>query len=236
MNVLALAAHPDDLEILCAGTLARFVIAGHRVVMCRAGSGDKGHSTIPSSELVKLRAREADAAAAVIGAEPLGLGYPDGCMYPDDEDTRNRFVDAIRFAEADVIITHHPDDYMVDHRAVSKLAFDASFLATLPYLVTAHPPIAHVPPIYYMDTLAGLGFQPTEWVDITETMQLKRDALAKHLTQADWLQTDTMGNVRPLDFIEIIARFRGLQCAVLYAEAFRPCQAWLRNAPKRLLP
>jgi N-acetylglucosamine malate deacetylase 1 len=234
MNILALAAHPDDLEILCAGTLARYVRAGHHVVMCRAGTGDKGHTTIPSAELVEMRKKEAERAAEIIGAEPLGLGYPDGGMFPENEETRLHFVDAIRQACPDLIITHHPEDYMVDHRAVSKLAFDASFLASLPYLVTDHAPIPKAPPIYHMDTLAGMGFQPAEYVDITTTMQVKRDALAQHRSQADWLKV--MGDIHTLEFIEVIARFRGFQCGVAYAEGFVPCQTWLRRTPERLLP
>ncbi len=69
MRILAVGAHPDDLEILCAGTLARFVAGGHHVVMAHACRGDKGHGKIPPQEIGEIRDREAQAAAAVVGAD-----------------------------------------------------------------------------------------------------------------------------------------------------------------------
>jgi LmbE family N-acetylglucosaminyl deacetylase len=76
MRVLAVGAHPDDLEILCGGTLARFVAEGHHVVMAHACWGDKGHGEIPHNQVAQVRDREAKAAAKVMGADSMVLGFP----------------------------------------------------------------------------------------------------------------------------------------------------------------
>jgi LmbE family N-acetylglucosaminyl deacetylase len=76
MRVLAVGAHPDDLEILCGGILARFVAEGHHVVMAHACWGDKGHGGIPHNQVGQVRDREAKAAAKVIGADSMVLGFP----------------------------------------------------------------------------------------------------------------------------------------------------------------
>jgi LmbE family N-acetylglucosaminyl deacetylase len=74
MRILAVGAHPDDLELLCAGTLARYASEGHQVIMCHAGIGDKGHFHIPNDELASIRRKEAQDSASRIGAESVCLG------------------------------------------------------------------------------------------------------------------------------------------------------------------
>jgi len=78
MRILGIGAHPDDFEINCGGTLARFHQRGHHVVMAFACSGDKGHFRIPPAELADIRKQEAQESAAVIQAESIWLGYHDG--------------------------------------------------------------------------------------------------------------------------------------------------------------
>lgn len=95
MRVLAIGAHPDDLEILCGGTLARFAQRGDPVTMLVMSDGSAGHAQIPAPELAAIREREARAAAAVIGAELVWLGLPDEFVF-NDEPTRRRLLDAIR--------------------------------------------------------------------------------------------------------------------------------------------
>jgi LmbE family N-acetylglucosaminyl deacetylase len=154
LRVLAVGAHPDDVEFRCGGTLAKYVAAGHHVTMCYATTGDKGHLQIPPAELAKVREQEARAAAAVIGADVIWMGYPDGELYVIPE-TRMAFLDMIRQANADIILTHCREAYHPDHVAVSELVFAANYLSTVPHLKTAHPAIDHVPPIYHMDVNTG---------------------------------------------------------------------------------
>jgi N-acetylglucosamine malate deacetylase 1 len=233
MRVLAVGAHPDDLEILCGGTLARYVQDGHHVTMCVATDGTAGHKKIKPKELGAIREREARAAAQVIGADFLWLGFTDELVF-DDEGTRLTFVDAIRQARPDMIITHTSTDYHPDHRTVSKLVFDASFVASLPNIETEHVAHALVPPIFTMDTLAGKGFHPTEYVDISATIEAKRKMLACHESQVTWLKDHD--NIDIMEFMETVARARGFQCNVTYAEGFCSEDVWPRKSPQRLLP
>jgi LmbE family N-acetylglucosaminyl deacetylase len=233
MRVLAVGAHPDDLEILCGGTLARFVAEGHHVIMAHACWGDKGHGEIPHEQVAGIRDQEARAAAQVIGAEPVVLGFPDCELYVNEQSTV-RFVDMIRVAKPDLIITHHPNDYHSDHNAVTKLVLDASFSATLPYYVTDEPPHPIAPPIFFMETLVGLNFTPDEYVDISTTIEIKKQAMSKHVSQITWIKEHHATDI--LDMIETTARFRGWQCGVPYAEGFQSMREWGRVFPKRLLP
>lgn len=236
MRVLAVGANPDDIEFLCAGTLAKYVKQGHEVVMRYVTKGDKGHYHIPPEELAELRKGEAEKAAAIIGVEVKGLGFPDLDLYYDRE-TKMIFVEMIRGTRPDLIITHDPNDYMSDHRMTSQLVFDASFCASLPHYKTKEGKYkAHdkIPPIFYMDTVAGVGFSPSDYVDITDTFQLKKRMLSEHKTQVTWMKEHD--NIDFLEFMEEIARMRGEQAGVRYAEAFRRLEVWPRLVAGRLLP
>ena len=88
MRILAVGAHPDDLEILCGGTLARYVQEGHEVVMCHATLGNRGSFVHTSEEIGRIRREEARAAAAVAGAESVTLGLTDGEVNAADPEQR----------------------------------------------------------------------------------------------------------------------------------------------------
>jgi len=83
MNILAVGAHPDDVEINCAGTLAKFASMGHKVFICTATSGNIGSATLPKDEIGALRKKEAAKSAAIIGAEYMCLDYDDELFYED---------------------------------------------------------------------------------------------------------------------------------------------------------
>lgn len=233
MKVLAVGAHPDDIEILCAGTLARFARDGHEVVMAHASVGDKGHGEIEHHEVGQVRQAEALEAAAVVGASSVTMGFRDGEIAVNDENMR-RVVDVIRLVAPDLIITHHFDDYHGDHNAVTRLVVDGSFLASLPYYITSLPAHATACPIFFMDTLAGIGFEPTDYVNISDTIHLKKAAMERHQSQITWLREHHSSDI--LDFIDTVAAFRGLQCGAQYAEAFQAFRAWGRLSTRRLLP
>ena len=234
MRVLAVGAHPDDLEILCGGTLARFVQEGHDVVMCHAARGDRGSYVHTREEAAGIRADEARRAAKVAGATWATLGFSDGEIVAADPDQRRAVVELVREARPDLIITHARDDYMSDHNEISRLVFDCSFHATLPLLETGKAHHDRVTPLYYMDTVMGLGFAPTEFVDVTKTIEAKVAMLEAHASQLAWLRDHD--GVDIVEQMRTMTRFRGQQCGVRYAEAFAPCLAWLRPSTTRLLP
>jgi len=235
MNVLAIGCHPDDLEIGCYGTLAKYVKEGHKVFVCHVANGSLGHVVIEPDELRRVRDKEARAAAALIGAEPIIINSVDDLTVDSSKDSiRRELVNAIRYAKPDVIITHNPDDYMRDHEETSKLAYDASFACSVVHYETEESGFYNIVPLYYMDTLAGVNFLPTEYVDITETIDLKIEALDCHQSQIKWMREHD--NIDFLDFYKTCSKFRGLQCGAGFAEGFRPAMCWPRMVPKRLLP
>jgi N-acetylglucosamine malate deacetylase 1 len=234
VRVLAVGAHPDDLEILCGGTLARYVREGHAVTMCHASRGDRGSSTGTRDEVARTRDAEARTAAEIAGADHVSLGLSDGEIAAGDTRQRELVIDLVRETRPDVIITHAPTDYMSDHNEISKLVFDCSFHATLPLLETARPHHDTVTPIYFMDTLMGLDFVPTEYVDVTQTIEAKVAMLEAHASQLTWLREHD--GVDIVENMKTVAAYRGLQCSVKYAEAFRQCQTWLRTTTRRYLP
>jgi N-acetylglucosamine malate deacetylase 1 len=234
MRVLAVGAHPDDLEILCGGTLARYVAEGHDVVMCHATKGDRGSFEYTSDEVARIRDAEAARAAEIAGAEHVSLGLSDGEVNAADPAQRLLVIDLVREAQPDVILTHSPGDYMVDHNEISKLVFDASFLSSLPLLETSKPNHPVVAPLYFMDTVGGLGFDPTEFVDVTETIETKARMLEAHESQLRWLKDHD--GVDIVEQMRTATAHRGFQCGVRYAEGFAACRTWLRGTTKRLLP
>ncbi len=234
MKVLAVGAHPDDLEILCGGTLARFAQDGYEVVMCHVSRGDRGSFVHTSEEISRIRSEEARRAAEICGAEATTLGQSDGDVNAADPEQRRLMIDLVRETQPELIITHHPGDYMGDHNETSKLVFDCSFHATLPLLETTKPNYRNVTPIYYMDTLMGLGFQPSEYVDVSAVIDTKTAMLEAHQSQLTWLRDHD--GVDVVEQMRTVSRFRGLQCGVEYAEGFVPCLTWLRPTTSRLLP
>jgi N-acetylglucosamine malate deacetylase 1 len=234
MRVLAVGAHPDDLEILCGGTLARFVQDGHEVVMCNVSLGDRGTFEHTSEEIAEIRRREARRAAELIGANHITLGFSDGEVDAGDDDQRTAMVDLVRDVRPDLIVTHSTGDYMSDHDETSKLVFECSFHATLPLFESKRPHYDKVTPIYYMDTVMGLGFHPTEYVDVTSTIETKVAMLEAHETQLTWLRDHD--GIDIVEQMRVVTRFRGVQCRVEYAEGFTPCLTWPRVPTRRLLP
>ena len=234
MNILAVGCHPDDLEIACGGTIAKYTKQGHKVFMCVVASGNMGHKIIQPEELAKIRYNEAKKAAEVLGAEFISLSVGDLLVDSNDQSITDNMIDIVRYAKPDLIITHNSDDYMRDHTETSNLVFSASFSASITNRVTKHEVFNAIPPIMYMDTLAGMNFIPTEYSDISDTIEQKMEALACHDSQIAWMREHD--KIDFLDFVRTCSKYRGLQCGTAYAEGFRPCINWPRVAAKRLLP
>ncbi len=219
MRVLAVGAHPDDLEILCAGTLARYTERGDTVFMAVSTDGAGGSTTLPEREISRIRQAEARASAAVIGAQPVWLGYPERRLY-DNDGTRQRYIELVREARPDVIITHDPvNDYHPDHLATGQILWSIRVMVVQQNIPTQHPPLEAIPDLYFMDTIAGINFTPQTYVDISATMALKRQMLSAHQSQLE-LMRERYG-LTLLEFMEIGSAFRGLQASVRFAEAFR---------------
>lgn len=229
-----MGAHPDDIEISCAGTLARYVNDGTRVTVLTLSSGDKGTFDLPAETITTIREGECREAAAVIGAEWMGFGIPDGTIVWG-ETLHTRMIQAIQTIEPDLIITHSPDDYMSDHVETSKAVTNASFFTMCPQFCTKDgKPASKVVPVFFMDNICGVGFLPNEYVDITDTFDAKIAMYEKHASQHTYLEER-----QNQDFFEVIktsARYRGFQSGVTYAEGFRRYDVSPRISCARLLP
>lgn len=234
MNILAIGCHPDDLEGCCGGTLAKYAKQGHQVFMGSITNGSVGHRVIPSDELKQIRLKEARAAAKIIGAEHFCIGADDLTVEASNMELLKAVVEIVRWSKPDLVITHNPQDYMRDHEQTSELVTSAAFCATVHHLSTKSPDYNRLVPVYYMETAAGVDFCPTDYVDISDVIDVKLSALNCHESQIKWLKDHD--GIDFLDTMRMISRFRGNQCGVAYAEGFRHFNGWQRFATTRLLP
>jgi LmbE family N-acetylglucosaminyl deacetylase len=220
-RVLAVYAHPDDPEVSCAGTLARWAGEGAdvRLVVCTRGDkGTRDPKTDPT-ELVARRAAEADAAATVLGLTAHeNLGYPDGEV-ENDLGLRAALVERIRSFRPDVVVSCDPTAVFFgsryvnhhDHRGVGFAVLDACTpMANSPlYFPDAGDP-HQVATIYLSGTL-----QPDTWIDIAATLDLKVEALRCHRSQVGD-DLELVGEV-----VRRRAASAGVDAGVEHAEAFR---------------
>lgn len=235
MRVLAVGCHPDDLEIACAGTLRKYVEEGAEVYMCHVANGNMGHVKILPDPLAEIRATEAQKSGEIIGAKKVfNLGVGDTYINRFTAEVVDALADVVREVRPDVIITHNDVDYMQDHVETSRLVFNGSFTATVAHLSVRQAAFGEFVPIFYMDTLVGVDFIPTHYVDITEQIEIKLKALACHESQVGWMLEHD--HIDFIDMVRTCSRYRGYQCGVTYAEGFRPCTVYPRMTTKKLLP
>jgi LmbE family N-acetylglucosaminyl deacetylase len=194
-RVLAVFPHPDDIEILCAGTLIRLREAGFELHVATMTSGDKGSMELDRLEITSVRLREAERAAEVIGAASYRcLGFQD-LEIVFDNDSRRIVAELVRRVDPALVFTTPPADYMADHEITSRLVRDACFNAAVRNYETGGdaPPASRVPALYYSDPIGGhdiLGRPApvTCVVDVTAQIEQKSAALACHESQRSWLQ------------------------------------------------
>jgi LmbE family N-acetylglucosaminyl deacetylase len=220
-RVLAIYAHPDDLEVSCGGTLARWAAAGAVVHIVVCTQGDKG-SFDPDTDteaLARQRAQEATAAAEVLGAHGIDhLGYEDGTI-SNDVSLRGRLVELVRRIRPEVVICPDPTASFFgasyvnhhDHREVGWATVDACAPAASSPLY--FPEVG--PPHAVTSLLLSGTLEPDVWADITETVTCKAAALRCHRSQ--------VGGNEPFidDWVRQRAASEGVKAGVRYAECFR---------------
>jgi N-acetylglucosamine malate deacetylase 1 len=166
MRILAIGAHPDDLEIYAWGALYAWAAMGAELVLAVATDGAAG-GRMPPAELARLRAEEARTAAMALGTEPILLGFPDGGL-ATEPNLVTRLSELVRDYAPDLLLSHAPNDYHADHRALSAAASQACGFAA---------------PFLQMDTMNGTGFRPTNWIDATPHWAAKCAAIRAHESQ-----------------------------------------------------
>ena len=196
MKILALGAHPDDIEIFMYGLVSTYKKEGNQVFTMIATDGSKGGS--PKDDLLsKKREKEAIAGLKKI-SKPIFLNIPDGELGEDPEHRRTIKENILKIMP-DLIITHSQNDYHSDHRSLS---FITSSVAS------------HYIPVLYSDTLMGINFNPNFYIDITDHFLLKKEAIMKHKTQKP---------ERFIDLAKLMNSYRAAQCNAAkgkYAEAY----------------
>lgn len=237
MNVLAVGCHPDDLEICAGGTLAKCAKRGDKVTMCVLGNGSAGHKVYSMEEIAAIRLKEAQKSAAIIGAEYINLGVDDMFLRQNYDLLVKRVSDVIRKVQPDFIITHGPDEYMVDHSITNKIVFDATMAATVYHYPTDHPeyPVFEkFTPIFMMENTSLVNSFPEIFVDITDEIETKVKMYECHESQIEWLKVHDDSDTS--EAIKSFARTRGLQCDTGYVEGFTVLKQSHHLPLKRYLP
>jgi LmbE family N-acetylglucosaminyl deacetylase len=225
-RILAVVAHPDDAELLCAGTLARARGDGASIGICVLCQGDKGQPEKPLDRLADVRQAEMSAAASLLGANLFVAGFPDGEL-ADTPDQRGKLIEIFRQFRPTLVLAHSQSDYHADHRAAAALAEAATWFAASRGHPTAAPPLPTQPALWWLDTVNMSGFEPGFFVDIGPLVELKHQMLRCHNSQ---LQRGAAGDFSPLeDLMKLQYTARGAQAGVSAAEAFRAHLAWKRT-------
>jgi LmbE family N-acetylglucosaminyl deacetylase len=235
VTVLAVGAHPLDVFFLCGGTLARYARGGHDIHIAVMSEPTSESDSVRIDDVTAIREAETERAASLIGAMIHYLRIP-GFSVRDDSETRLRVAELIRKAVPHVVVTHDPGDYHTDHQQTSAVVMTAAMMARQVTVVTESPPfpLPVGPEVVFMDTIAGLGFEPEEFVDITSVYDTKRRMIECYETEvAEWQDHPVLSW---LEWMEVNSRYRGIQVGARYAEAFRRAQKWVYRTTERLLP
>jgi LmbE family N-acetylglucosaminyl deacetylase len=226
--VLAVGAHPDDVEFLMAGTLALLYKKGYDISIATVCTGDMGSRELRNQEIASVRFKESTNSAKILGASYTCLGRSDLHLVFDNP-TRFEAVELIRKLDPDIVITHSPEDYMIDHQLTADLMWDACFNAPIPNYTTnqANPakPTSRIPFLFYADAIGGRNrfgerVRVDFYVDISSTIGIKEKMLAQHRSQREWLRAQHGID----EYILQMRRWseaRGSEVGRKYAEAFR---------------
>lgn len=225
-RVLAVVAHPDDAELLCAGTLARAKEDGAKIGACVMCKGDKGQPNKPIRNLTAVRRSEMRAAAKILGTELFLAEFSDATL-ADGYPWRLKLIEIFRQFKPTLVLAHAPEDYHPDHKAASQLAEAASWSCASRGQKTKTPAMDSPPELWWMDTINMSGFMPEFYVDISRQFEIKKRMLSCHKSQ---LARGRDGDFSPLsELMELQFRARGMQSGVFAAEAFRLHKAFKRT-------
>jgi len=227
-TILAVMAHPDDAELTCAGSVARWIREGDRAVLVVASDGARGgkHRDAAHQAMAPTRQAEQQASADLIGFDQaVYLGFPDGDMR-DEDALRGALVEQIRRVRPDVAMVMDPltvifqDSYVNhrDHRVLGMAMLDALYPAAsnagyFPEQLEAGLPLHKVP-----ELLLAATERPNYWVDISDTLEVRFEALRCHASQIRlWPDNGEVLIEQQRREAETIGAEHGFR----YAEAFR---------------
>lgn len=192
-SVLAIAAHPDDIEFVMSGTLMRLAECGWQLHYFNIANGCCGSMTLDRKACAAVRLAEAQAAAKLLGA----TFYPPICddlaiLYTSE--LLAKVAAVVRQAQPKIVLTHALVDYMEDHQNTARLAQTAAFSRSMPNFMSdpavetydQEVTVYHAQP-HGNRTPIGELVKPTHHVDVSTLMDRKRELLLAHASQAQWL-------------------------------------------------
>jgi LmbE family N-acetylglucosaminyl deacetylase len=195
MNVLAIGAHPDDIEYGCGGTLTKYAQKGHAVHLFVASDGGLGGDRA-------LRRREQEESAIILGVSKVFWGGYDDTEVPMNRELIARIEEVIREVRPTMIFVNFPDDTHQDHRHLAQSTTSAT---------------RYVPNFLFYEVPSTQNFAPNCYADVAKVLDRKLAALEAHRSQV------AKTNIEDLTILELAvscANFRGIQARVKYAEAF----------------
>jgi LmbE family N-acetylglucosaminyl deacetylase len=195
MNILAIGAHPDDIEFGCSGTLIKYTDRGHRLYLMVMTEGDLGAPK-------PTRKNEQMDSQVILGVERIFWGNYEDTYLQVDKNVISEIEDVIAEVKPDFIFCHYPDDTHQDHRHLAQAVISAT---------------RYVRNVLFYEGPTTQNFDPQIFVDISDMIERKIQALEAHRSQV------TKTNIENLTIMEVArstANFRGTQGRVKYAEAF----------------
>ena len=230
--VLAIAAHPDDIEFMAAGTLLLLKEAGCETHYLNVASGNCGSAQFDAATTRKMRAAEGRRAAKLLGAH-FHSSLADDLEVFYDLKTLRRLAAVVREVKPGIVLTHSPHDYMEDHTNTCRLAVTAAFAHGAPNFRTLPPrpaydgdvTVYHWMPHGFRDGLRRRVF-PGAFVNTTSVQSAKLAALAEHRSQQHWLAA-SQGMNSYLAAMEAMSRELGRMSGKFkHAEGFRRHLHW----------
>jgi len=203
MNILAIGAHPDDIEIGCGGTLAKYASYGHNIYLFIATDGNAGG-------IGKIRKVEQEKAAGILKVKKLFWGDYIDTELEIHKETIMKVEEIITITQPDSIFVNFPDDTHQDHRHIADITNSAT---------------RYIRNVLFYETPTTQNFQPNVFVDIGKKfLKIKMESLKAHSSQID--RTNIAG-VSILELAQSAAHFRGVQARVAYAEAFQSLRLFI---------
>lgn len=227
-RVLAIHAHPDDIEILCAGALIRLKALGCPISVATMTPGDKGSAELGAEEIAAVRRAEAKKAAGILGVDYYCLEFRD-LEIEVTHASKQRVSELLRRTRPDIVITAPPVDYMSDHEATCHIVRDACFNAAVPNYATEQwdpaPILDKIPHLYYVDPIEGVDWfgktiDPDFVIDVSAEFEQKLAMLACHESQRAWLRRQH-GMDEYLDSCRRWGAARGELIGAAYGEGYR---------------
>lgn len=220
MNILCVCAHPDDAELNCGGTLLKYRKMGHDIFVVLTTSGNTGSNEMTDvKEIERVREAEMLASAKTYGAQVRFLRADDERLL-DSNEMRTKVLDAMRWANPDVIFTHSPTDESPDHWMTSKLV--RAMVISLPGInqQSSEKPCSKKVSVFTWGNAKGIGFVPEVYVDISDELEPICAAANLHESQKAYLKM--YKGPKDLSLSKrATAAFYGLQYGCKAAEAFR---------------